>query len=59
MAKVKITQVRSTIKTPQVQKDTMIALGLGKIKRSVEREYTPSIAGMVNVVKHLVVVTEI
>jgi large subunit ribosomal protein L30 len=59
MSKVKITQVRSTIKTPQVQKDTMKALGLGKINRSVEREYSPSIAGMVAVVSHLVVVTEL
>jgi large subunit ribosomal protein L30 len=37
----------------------MKALGLGKLNRSVEREYTPSIAGMVAVVSHLVIVTEL
>ncbi len=59
MAKVKITQVRSTIKKPAVQKLTMIALGLGKLNRSVEFELTPSVQGMIRTVSHLVTVTEI
>lgn len=59
MAKVKITQVRSTIGRPEVQKRTILALGLGKINRSVEVEQNPSIAGMVRVVNHLVKVEEI
>ncbi|MTI32914.1 50S ribosomal protein L30 [Xanthovirga aplysinae] len=59
MAKVKITQVRSVIRRPQKQKDTIQALGLGKINRSVEVELTPQIAGMVNKVNHLVAVTEL
>lgn len=59
MAKVKITQVRSTIDRPNVQKLTIKALGLGKINRSVEVEYTPQIIGMVNKVSHLVKVTEL
>ncbi len=59
MAKVRITQVKSTIKTPNVQKLTVKALGLGKINRSVEVEYTPQIAGMVNKVSHLVTVNEL
>jgi large subunit ribosomal protein L30 len=59
MAKVKITQVRSTIDRPKVQKLTIQALGLGKINRSVEVEYTPQIVGMVNKVSHLVKVTEL
>jgi large subunit ribosomal protein L30 len=59
MAKVKITQVRSTIDKSQKQKATIIALGLNKINRSVEVEYTPQIAGMVNKVNHLVTVTEL
>jgi large subunit ribosomal protein L30 len=54
MAKVKITQVRSTIDRPEVQKRTIKALGLGKINRSVEVELNDSIAGMIRKVDHLV-----
>ena len=58
MAKVIITQVKSTIDRPERQKRTIKALGLGKINRSVEVENTPQIAGMVNKVSHLVSVKE-
>lgn len=54
MAKVKITQVRSTIDRPEVQKRTIKALGLGKINRSVEIELNDAIAGMIRKVNHLV-----
>ncbi|MGP1421694.1 MAG: 50S ribosomal protein L30 [Tannerella sp.] len=54
MATIKIKQVRSRIKCPQVQKRTLDALGLRKMNRVVEHEDTPSIRGMVEVVKHLV-----
>jgi large subunit ribosomal protein L30 len=59
MAKVKITQTRSLIKRPDTQKRTIQSLGLGKINRSVEVEYTPQIQGMVKKVSHLVSVTEL
>jgi len=59
MAKVKITQTRSTIKRPERQKRTIKALGLGKINRSVEVEKTPQIEGMINKVSHLVEVIEL
>ena len=59
MGKVKITQVRSTIKRPENQKRTIEALGLGKINRSVEIEKTPQIEGMITKVSHLVEVTEL
>jgi large subunit ribosomal protein L30 len=59
MAKVKISQVKSTIKRPNDQKLTIKALGLGRIDKSVEVEYTPQIAGMVKKVSHLVSVTEL
>ena len=59
MAKVKITQVKSTIDRPEVQKRTIKALGLGKINRSVEVEYNSAIAGMVRAVNHLIKVEEI
>jgi large subunit ribosomal protein L30 len=42
MAKIKITQVKSTIKRPKDQKATIIALGLGKINKTVEVENTPA-----------------
>jgi large subunit ribosomal protein L30 len=59
MAKVKITQVRSTIKRPNTQLLTIQSLGLGKLHASVEVEYTPQIRGMVKKVNHLVQVTEL
>lgn len=59
MAKVKIVQVRSAIKRPKNQKLTIEALGLGKINRSVEVEFTPQIEGMVKKVSHLVEVSNI
>jgi large subunit ribosomal protein L30 len=59
MARVKITQIRSTIKRPENQKLTVKALGLGKINRSVEVELTPQIQGMIRTVNHLVTVTEL
>jgi len=59
MAKVKITQKRSVIDRPKDQKLTIKALGLGKIDKSVEVEFTPQIKGMVNKVSHLISVTEL
>ena len=59
MAKVTITQVKSTIDKPKNQKLTIQALGLGKISKSVTVEFTPQIAGMVNKVQHLVEVKNI
>ena len=57
MAKIKITQIRSTIKRPKDQKLTIKALGLGRINKSVEVEATPQILGMVKKVNHLVSVS--
>ncbi len=59
MAKVLITQKRSTINRPENQKRTISALGLGKINRSVEKELTPSISGMIKTVNHLIEVKEL
>lgn len=59
MAKIRVTQIRSTIDKPKRQKLTIQALGLGKINRSVEVEATPQILGMVEKVHHLVTVTEL
>ncbi len=54
MGKIKVTQIRSSIKRPQNQKRTLEALGLRKIGQVVEHDATPNILGMVNIVKHLV-----
>lgn len=58
MAKIKITQVKSTIDRPERQKRTMKALGLHKMLSSVELEATPQILGMVKKVNHLITVQE-
>lgn len=57
MAKIKVKQVRSSIKRLQSQKRTLEALGLRGIGKEVTHEATPSILGMVEKVKHLVIVT--
>jgi large subunit ribosomal protein L30 len=54
MAKIKVTQIRSSIKRPQDQKRTLEALGLRGIGQEVEHEDSPSIQGMIQKVKHLV-----
>jgi large subunit ribosomal protein L30 len=59
MAKVRITQVRSSIDYPAYQKETLHALGIRKVNRSVEKEATPQILGMIARVKHLVKVENI
>lgn len=59
MAEIKLTQVRSTINRPQRQKDTIQALGLGKINRTVVHTATPQIIGMVKAVSHLIKVEEV
>ena len=59
MSKVRITQIRSIIDRPENQKRTIKALGLGKINRSIEKENTDSLAGMIRKVSHLVQVEEI
>lgn len=54
MSKIKVTLVKSTIKRPHDQKDTVKALGLTKLNSSVEKEATPQILGMVEKIKHLI-----
>jgi len=56
--KVKVTQVRSFINRPQDQRDTLKALGLGRINRERVHEATPAIIGMLKKVSHLIKVEE-
>lgn len=59
MAKLKITQVSSTIRRPERQKRTMEALGLRRLHQSVELEDSPQLRGMIDKVQHLVSVEEV
>lgn len=59
MAKtIKITQFRSTIGRLPKHKATMTGLGLRRIGHTVEREDTPAIRGMINLVSYMVKVEE-
>ena len=59
MAKVRITQIKSTIKRPEIQKRLIKSLGLGKINRSVEKELNDTLEGAIRKVSHLVKVENI
>ncbi len=59
MAKVKVTQIKSTIDRSKRQKATIQALGLRKMNQTVEHEATPQILGMIKKVNHLVKVEEL
>lgn len=56
--KIKVTQIGSTIGRIDVQKATLIGLGLDKRHRSKVLVDTPAVRGMIEVVKHLVTVED-
>ena len=55
---IKVTQIASPIGKPDVQRATLIGLGLNKINRTRVLEDTPSVRGMIKKVSHLVKVEE-
>ncbi len=59
MARIKITQVKSSIGSTKRQKATLEALGLRKLNHTVEHEATGPITGMAGKVSHLVKVEEV
>jgi large subunit ribosomal protein L30 len=59
MSRIKVTQIKSQIDRPQSQKDTIIALGLGKINKSKVHESNPQIQGMLDKVAHLIRVEQL
>jgi large subunit ribosomal protein L30 len=59
LPRLRITQVKSYIGQSQRHRGTLRALGLGRIGKSAEQELTPSIAGALRKVRHLVKVEEI
>jgi large subunit ribosomal protein L30 len=59
MSKLKVTQIRSIIKTNKKQKATIEALGLGRPNYSNILPDNSQTRGMINVVKHLIKVEKI
>jgi large subunit ribosomal protein L30 len=59
MAKLEVTQTKSTIGTKPKQRGTMRALGLRRIGHSNILEDTPDIRGQINKVPHLITVRQI
>ena len=57
--RVKVTQVASVLGRKPGQKETLIGLGLNKIRRTRELEDTPSVRGMIRKVAHLIKVEEL
>ncbi len=55
----KVTQIKSTIGCPADQKATVRALGLKRIRDSIEQVDNPTVRGMIFKVKHLVKVEEL
>ncbi|OVE79003.1 50S ribosomal protein L30 [bacterium I07] len=59
MGKLKITQIRSTIRRHESQKRTITALGIHRMHHTVIQPDVPQIRGMIKKVAHLVRVEEV
>ena len=59
MAKVKVTQIKSTASATKRQQANMISLGIHRMHQTVEIELTDVTAGMIEKVRHLVKVEEV
>lgn len=59
MKRIRITQIRSKIGRPERQKRVLEALGIRRLNQSVEHDANGPIMGMVEKVRHLVIVEEI
>ncbi|HVZ08501.1 50S ribosomal protein L30 [Rhodopila sp.] len=59
MPKVRVTQVASAAGRKPGQKETLVGLGLNKIRATRELDDTPSIRGMIRKVAHLIKVEEL
>ena len=59
MAKVKITQIKSKNGATDRQVANLVSLGIHRLHQTVEVELTPVTKGMIEKVRHLVVVEEI
>ena len=59
MAKVKITQVKSKNGATERQIANLVSLGIHRLHQTVEVELTPVTKGMIEKVRHLVIVEEL
>jgi large subunit ribosomal protein L30 len=57
--RLRITQIRSAIKRQQNQKKTLEALGIKRMRHTVEHNDTPQIRGMIHKIAHLLEVEEL
>jgi len=55
---IRVKQIRSGIGCPRAMRETLKALGLGKMHRVAERPDTPEVRGMIAKIPHLVQVVE-
>lgn len=53
-----VKQVGSPIRRPDIQRRTLIGLGLNKMYKTRELEDTPAIRGMIRKIPHLVQIVE-
>ena len=53
-----VTQIGGTTGKGPKMKETLLGLGLGRIRKSSELQDTPSVRGMITRVRHLVTVKE-
>ena len=58
MAKIKIKQIGSPIRRPEVQRKMLVGLGLNKMHKVVEVEDTPEVRGAIAKLPHMVEVVE-
>jgi large subunit ribosomal protein L30 len=59
VSKVRVTQTSSALGRKPGQKETLVGLGLNKMRATRELEDTPSIRGMIRKVAHLIKVEEL
>ena len=59
MAQLKVTQTKSEIGGTRSQRDSLRSLGLKRIGQSVVKPDRPEFRGMIQAVRHLVVVEEV
>jgi len=55
---VTVEQIGSPIRRPNVQRQTLIGLGLNKMHKTRELEDTPAVRGMINKIPHMVEIIE-
>lgn len=55
---VTVEQIASPNRRPEIQKQTLVGLGLNKIRRRSTLEDTPAVRGMIHKIRHLVRVVD-